>query len=47
MRSPTIVPPIRNAQGEERMEIPVPSTGTQPPQGLPSMGKPDYISPLK
>uniref|UniRef100_A0A915I2T6 Uncharacterized protein n=1 Tax=Romanomermis culicivorax TaxID=13658 RepID=A0A915I2T6_ROMCU len=47
MPPPTIVPRICNAQGEERMEIPRPSMGTQPPQGLPSMGNPDYISPLK
>uniref|UniRef100_A0A915HXQ2 Uncharacterized protein n=1 Tax=Romanomermis culicivorax TaxID=13658 RepID=A0A915HXQ2_ROMCU len=47
MPPPGMIPPIRNAQGEERMEIPRTSMGTQPPQGPPSTGNPDYISPLK
>uniref|UniRef100_A0A915IPW8 Uncharacterized protein n=1 Tax=Romanomermis culicivorax TaxID=13658 RepID=A0A915IPW8_ROMCU len=42
-----IISPIRNVQGKERMDIPRPSTGTQPPQRPPSAGNPDYISPLK
>uniref|UniRef100_A0A915HUS0 Complementary sex determiner n=1 Tax=Romanomermis culicivorax TaxID=13658 RepID=A0A915HUS0_ROMCU len=47
MPPPTIIPPIRNVQSEERMDIPGTSTGTQPPQRSPSTGNPDYISPLK
>uniref|UniRef100_A0A915HGP6 Uncharacterized protein n=1 Tax=Romanomermis culicivorax TaxID=13658 RepID=A0A915HGP6_ROMCU len=47
MPPPTIIPPIRKAQSEERMDIPRTSMGTQRPQGPPSTGNPDYILPLK
>uniref|UniRef100_A0A915I4E9 Uncharacterized protein n=1 Tax=Romanomermis culicivorax TaxID=13658 RepID=A0A915I4E9_ROMCU len=40
MPPPTMIPPIRNIQSEERMEIPGTSTGTQPPQRPPSTGNP-------
>uniref|UniRef100_A0A915JWI3 Uncharacterized protein n=1 Tax=Romanomermis culicivorax TaxID=13658 RepID=A0A915JWI3_ROMCU len=43
----TMIPPIRNIQSEERMEIPRTLTGTQPPQRPPSTGNPEYILPLK
>uniref|UniRef100_A0A915L849 Uncharacterized protein n=1 Tax=Romanomermis culicivorax TaxID=13658 RepID=A0A915L849_ROMCU len=35
MPPPTIIPPIRNVQSEERMDIPGTSTDTQPPQRPP------------
>uniref|UniRef100_A0A915J0Z6 Uncharacterized protein n=1 Tax=Romanomermis culicivorax TaxID=13658 RepID=A0A915J0Z6_ROMCU len=47
MPPPTIIPPIPNIQGEEQMDIPGTSTGTQRPQRPPLTGNPDYISPLK
>uniref|UniRef100_A0A915HF31 Uncharacterized protein n=1 Tax=Romanomermis culicivorax TaxID=13658 RepID=A0A915HF31_ROMCU len=47
MQPPTIIPLIRNVQSEERMDIPVTSMGMQLPQRPPSMGNPDYVSPLK
>uniref|UniRef100_A0A915HG12 Uncharacterized protein n=1 Tax=Romanomermis culicivorax TaxID=13658 RepID=A0A915HG12_ROMCU len=47
MPLPTIIPPIRNVQSKERMDIPGTSMGTQLPQRPPSTGNPDYISPLK
>uniref|UniRef100_A0A915JGJ2 Uncharacterized protein n=1 Tax=Romanomermis culicivorax TaxID=13658 RepID=A0A915JGJ2_ROMCU len=47
MLPPTIIPPICNVQGEERMDIPGPLTVMQPPQRPPSTGNPDYILPLK
>uniref|UniRef100_A0A915L302 Uncharacterized protein n=1 Tax=Romanomermis culicivorax TaxID=13658 RepID=A0A915L302_ROMCU len=47
MPPPTIIPPIRNVQSEERMDIPGTSTSMQPPQRPPSRGNLDYISPLK
>uniref|UniRef100_A0A915IYZ4 Uncharacterized protein n=1 Tax=Romanomermis culicivorax TaxID=13658 RepID=A0A915IYZ4_ROMCU len=47
MPPPTMILPIHNVQGEERMDIPRIWTGTQPPQRPPSTGNPDYISPLK
>uniref|UniRef100_A0A915KGV4 Uncharacterized protein n=1 Tax=Romanomermis culicivorax TaxID=13658 RepID=A0A915KGV4_ROMCU len=36
MPPPTIIPPIRNVQSEEIMDIPGTSMGTQPPQRPPS-----------
>uniref|UniRef100_A0A915J030 Uncharacterized protein n=1 Tax=Romanomermis culicivorax TaxID=13658 RepID=A0A915J030_ROMCU len=45
MPPPTMIPPVRNVQTEERMDIP--ETSTQPPQRPPSTENPDYISPLK
>uniref|UniRef100_A0A915HYA2 Uncharacterized protein n=1 Tax=Romanomermis culicivorax TaxID=13658 RepID=A0A915HYA2_ROMCU len=47
MPPPTMIAPMRNAQTDERMDIPGTSTGMQRPQRPPSMGNPDYISPLK
>uniref|UniRef100_A0A915IB79 Ameloblastin n=1 Tax=Romanomermis culicivorax TaxID=13658 RepID=A0A915IB79_ROMCU len=43
----TIIPPIRNMQGEEGMDIPGQSTVMQLPQRPQSAANPDYISPLK
>uniref|UniRef100_A0A915KVB4 Uncharacterized protein n=1 Tax=Romanomermis culicivorax TaxID=13658 RepID=A0A915KVB4_ROMCU len=47
MPPPTIIPPMRNVQTDERMDIPGTSMGTQQPQRPPSTGNPDYIWPLK
>uniref|UniRef100_A0A915JDY7 Uncharacterized protein n=1 Tax=Romanomermis culicivorax TaxID=13658 RepID=A0A915JDY7_ROMCU len=47
MPPPTIIPPIRSVQGEERMDIPGLSMVMQRPQRPPSAANPDYISPLK
>uniref|UniRef100_A0A915HFN9 Uncharacterized protein n=1 Tax=Romanomermis culicivorax TaxID=13658 RepID=A0A915HFN9_ROMCU len=47
MQPPTMIPPMRCVQGEERMDIPGPSMVMQPPQRPPSAANPNYISPLK
>uniref|UniRef100_A0A915JXH3 Uncharacterized protein n=1 Tax=Romanomermis culicivorax TaxID=13658 RepID=A0A915JXH3_ROMCU len=47
MPPPTVIPPIGNVQGEERMDIPGPSMVTQLPPRPPSTGNPNYISLLK